>query len=110
MLNAIALLDTELGYVQSMNFVAGVLLQELNEENCFYMMVYIMQHLDWRKVLIMSNGHLQNLIDNIEEVLQTEDPTVCEHLNEQTGQCLLILFMGNIMPIFTGLYPEINIT
>ena len=65
-----------------MNFVAGMLLQELSEENCFYTMIYIMEKLDWRKLLMMSNGHLQNVIDNIEEVLQTENPTLCEHLNE----------------------------
>ena len=57
-LNALALYDTELGYVQSMNFVAGLLLQELNEENAFYMMIYIYIDLDWRKVQIMSNGYL----------------------------------------------------
>ena len=53
-----------------MNFVAGMLLQELNEENCFYSMIYIMEKLDWRKLLMMSNGHLQKVVDNLEQLLK----------------------------------------
>ena len=47
-LNAMAIFDPEIDYIQGMNFIAAFILEKMNEENTFYMLVYIMKTLNHR--------------------------------------------------------------
>ena len=47
-LNAMAIFDPEVDYIQGMNFIAAFILEKMNEENTFYMLVYIMKTLNHR--------------------------------------------------------------
>lgn len=65
--------DRELDYIQSMNFIAAHMLEEISEENAFYMMIYAMETLKWREVLMMEKGLLNVMVKNIETKLEKQN-------------------------------------
>ena len=66
-LNAIAIFDPETDYIQGMNFIAAFILCKMNEENTFFMMIYIMKTLNHRKVINLSLGGLNESMKKLEE-------------------------------------------
>jgi hypothetical protein len=50
-----------------MNFIAAFILEKMNEENTFYMMVYIMKTLNHRVVINLTLGGLNESIKKLEE-------------------------------------------
>ena len=69
-LNAMSHYDRELDYIQSMNFIAAHMLEEISEENTFYLMIYVMETLKWREVLMLDKGLLDTIIKNLEAKLK----------------------------------------
>lgn len=49
-----------------MNFIAAFILEKMNEENTFYMLVYILKELNHRQVINLSLGGLNEIIKKIE--------------------------------------------
>ena len=92
-----------------MNFIAAFILEKMNEENTFYMMIYIMHSLEHRKVVNLKFGLLNEHIKTLENMLEENNPDLYKHMMEQANNYLVIIFIGLFNPIFCGNYPECNI-
>lgn len=51
-LTAYALYDSELGYVQGMNFIVGSFMWHASESDCFWLLVYLMEDFELREVFL----------------------------------------------------------
>ena len=45
------------------------MLEEISEENAFYLMIYVMETLKWREVLMLDKGLLNTIIKSLETKL-----------------------------------------
>ena len=81
----------------------------MNEENTFFMMIYIMKTLNHRKVINLSLGGLNESMKKLEEQLEQNNPDLYKHMMEQSSNYMIIIFIGLVNPIFCGNYPESNI-
>ena len=108
-LNAIAIFDPEVDYIQGMNFIAAFILQKMNEENTFYMLIYIMKTLNHRSVINLTLGGLNKIVKKLEEQLQQNNPDLYNHMMEQSNNYMILIFIGLVLPAFCGNYPESNI-
>lgn len=91
-----------------MNFIAAFILvnTDYNDEECFYFMIHIMQKLEWEDVLNLKKGGLNKIIKELQDRLENEIPEAYDHLMEQSQDYLVIIFIGIIIPVFTGNWPE----
>jgi len=89
--------DSQIGYVQGMNYVAGMLLMHIqDEEKVFWCLLYVMNRKNWRCVYKHEMTKLMELLDTVEQRLKVEYAAIYEHLldNDFTvGACFSPLFI-----------------
>jgi hypothetical protein len=109
-LNAYANFDSEIGYSQGMNIVGSWILKfmrteidgelKYDETNAFYVLVHIMQELDYRNIydrhLTKTRAHLEI----ISEILESGHPEFYEHLQDEVDVDLAPYFTNVIMTMF----------
>ncbi|CDW78427.1 tbc domain-containing protein [Stylonychia lemnae] len=83
-LNAVAKKKTHTGYIQGMNFLAGMILINLqNGEDTFYMMMSILNTHEFDKILdLESGGRFQVLCYQLEIFLQEYMPHLANHFRK----------------------------
>ena len=80
-LKAYANYDSEVCYVQSMNYIAGLLLFYIDdEEKVFWCLQQVMQRRQWREVYTHDFPKLKKLTGLLEYRLQEDFPEVLAHL------------------------------
>lgn len=80
-LKAYANYDNEVGYVQGMNYIVGLLLfYNPDEEQVFWCLHQLMQKRDWRSVYTHDFPKLKTMTAILEERLEYDQPEVLEHL------------------------------
>jgi hypothetical protein len=74
--------DSEVGYCQGMNFIAGALLMHLDEEKAFWTFVSIMFDKDWRSLFKEGTPRLQKLVKDLSGLVQDKDDEVFRHFRD----------------------------
>lgn len=74
--------DSEVGYCQGMNFIAGVLLMHLDEEKAFWTLVSIMFDRDWRSLFKEGTPKLGKLLKELRNLLREKDLEVFSHFQD----------------------------
>lgn len=89
--------DSQIGYVQGMNYVAGMLLMHIqDEEMVFWCLLYVMNRKNWRCVYKHEMTKLMELLDTVEQRLKLEYTAIYEHLMDNdftVGACFSPLFI-----------------
>ena len=111
-LKAYSVLDPELGYTQGMNFIVGMLLMNIcDEESAFWCFVFIMfpskpfkgvsgQH-NWRQIFINLMPMVIYMEKKIRKKLQKIAPQGLARILEETdGETLHAAFAQNIISLF----------
>ena len=94
--------DTEIGYVQGMNFLSAFLIDHVKEpEDQFYYLIYIMEDLDWRASFNAGMTNIHSMMDDLETEMKLEVTNVHRHLMKQSYNHIVIIFLSTILPIFT---------
>ena len=76
--------DTQIGYVQGLNYIAAMLLMHIQEEeNVFWCLVSILHGKGWRTIYTPEMPKLMHLIDIVEQKLKEDWPNVAEHLERE---------------------------
>lgn len=84
-LNAYAMYDPEIGYVQGMNFITAFIIQHVKEEeDQFYFLIHIMEVLNWRSCYDDGMTNLHKLVDVMDERIKDALPEVYKHVMKQT--------------------------
>lgn len=86
-LRAYALYDPDVGYCQGMAFIAGLLYQQMKEEEiAFWTFVQIMWVKDWRSMFLKGTPKLCTMLDTLSRDIFLQLPEVAEHmLREDVG-------------------------
>jgi hypothetical protein len=79
-LNAYSCYDPEIGYSQGMNFLVAVLLKRLDEQDAFFMLIHLMEVLQWRGCFDFQLGKLDKLLTFLNCVLETAWPEIYERI------------------------------
>lgn len=80
-LKAYASYDPKLGYIQAMNYLASALLLYIyNEEQCFWVLVFIMDDLQWREIFNLRSYGLKNLLTKLQQYLDERLPSLSQRL------------------------------
>lgn len=75
--------DSRIGYVQGINYIVGLLLMSVeDEEQVFWCLLYIMNRKNWRCVYQHDMSKLHELLNTTEQKLAMEYPALLEHLQE----------------------------
>lgn len=100
-LKAYANYDNEVGYVQGLNYVVGMMLYFVgDEETAFWCLHNLMQgKWAWRWIYVRELPKLQKLLRLLDERLLVEFPQVHWHLNDN-----YILVDGVFSPLFVTLF------
>ena len=70
---AFANYDSEIGYVQGINYIAGMLLMHIqDEEKVFWCIIYIMNRKNWRGIYKHEMTKLLELLQTVENKLKSE--------------------------------------
>ena len=65
--------DSQIGYVQGMNYIAGMLLMHIqDDEKVFWCILYIMNRLNWRCIYKHDMTKLMELLDTVEDKLRVD--------------------------------------
>jgi len=65
--------DSQIGYVQGMNYIAGMLLMHIqDDEKVFWCILYIMNRLNWRCIYKQEMTKLMELLDTVEDKLRVD--------------------------------------
>jgi hypothetical protein len=100
-LNAYAMYDREISYCQGMNFIVALLLKHLkSEEDSFFCLVHVMENHKWKYCFDMQTTKLIQLLDFLEQLLQTAWPAIYEHLMNEIEISLVPAFSSIIQTIF----------
>jgi hypothetical protein len=83
LLRAYASYDSEIGYCQGMNFIAGALLMQLSEEKAFWTFVWIMMEKHWREVFVDGTPRLNQLLDELKTQVKGSDNEIYRHFKMQ---------------------------
>lgn len=82
-LKAYACYDNKLGYVQGMNYLAAMLLINVEDEVlAFWCLFYILFRKNWRKVYDDNTPKLMNFLKIVEERLGRNDPMLYRYLKK----------------------------
>ena len=100
-LKAYANYDNEVSYVQGLNYVVGIMLYYIkDEEQVFWCLFSLMQQKwEWRWIYTEGLPKLQSLLQLLENHLQQEFPLIKKHLKDN---CLEI--SGTFSPLFMTLF------
>lgn len=80
-LQAYSSYDNEVGYVQGMNYLAGLLLIEINDEvQVFWCLLSLLFKRNWRMIFEENTPKLINLLSLIHDRLEKDDPQLLAHL------------------------------
>ncbi|KAH8923763.1 RabGAP/TBC [Atractiella rhizophila] len=109
---AYSLYDEEVGYTQGMQFVAGVLLLNMPDEEAFCVLVRLMKSYDLRSHFVPNMPGLQLRLFQFDRLLEEMCPTVFLHLIRQgikssmyASQWLLTLFSYRFpLPLVSIIY------
>lgn len=75
--------DSQIGYVQGMNYIAGMLLMHIqDEEKVFWCILYIMNRKNWRCIYKSEMSKLMELLDRVEKKLEREYKVLHQHLED----------------------------
>lgn len=97
---AFANYDTQVGYVQGLNYIAAMLLMHIqDEESVFWCLIYILNRKNWRLIYVEEMPKLMSLIEFVETKLEKEYPLLSEHLIEQD-----FTVSAAFSPLFITLY------
>lgn len=67
--------DSQIGYVQGLNYVAAMLLMHIqDEEKVFWCLIYLLNRYNWRRIYTEEMPKLMELIDIVEKRLETHYP------------------------------------
>lgn len=73
--------DSQIGYVQGMNYIAGMLLMHIqDEEKVFWCILYIMNRKNWRCIYKHEMAKLMELLKTVEQTLERDYKQVWDHL------------------------------
>jgi hypothetical protein len=76
--------DSQIGYVQGLNYIAAMLLMHIqDEEKVFWCLIYLLNRKNWRQIYIEDMPKLMELIDEVEQRLAEDFPALDAHLKEQ---------------------------
>jgi hypothetical protein len=74
-LQAYSCYDNEVGYVQGMNYLAGLLLIEIKDEvKVFWCLLSLLFKRNWRMIFEENTPKLMNLLSLIHDRLEKDDP------------------------------------
>jgi protoporphyrinogen oxidase len=80
-LKAYSAYDPETGYCQGMNFISGMLVQMMpDQEDAFWCLVYVMFVRDWRSIFSNDSERINQMISDLEAYLHRNSRTVAAHL------------------------------
>jgi len=77
---AVANTVQEVGYIQGLNLIAGVFLFSLKEEESFWMMVYLLEKLEFKDVLRSNFERVGLLNYQLEIYLKNYFPSIANRL------------------------------
>ena len=104
-LKAYANYDNEVGYVQGMNYIVGIMLFYIgDEEQVFWCLIKLMQQRDWRNVYTNDFPKLETMTSILEERMAQELPRIHSHL-ESNFMDVGGLFTAHFMTLFVYLAP-----
>lgn len=75
--------DSQIGYVQGMNYIAGMLLMHIqDEEQVFWCLLYIMNRKNWRCIYKHELSKLLELLETVEQKIKKDFKPLYEHLQD----------------------------
>jgi hypothetical protein len=90
-LNAVALYDSHLGYVQGMNFVAGALLIHCEEAIAFWLFIELLESYEMREVYDVGLKGMYRHSAVLEKLIQKYMPEINEHFEEVDVKCEMFM-------------------
>ncbi|KAL3784709.1 hypothetical protein HJC23_007718 [Cyclotella cryptica] len=105
-LRAYSLYDTEVGYCQGMNFIAGMLLTFLSEEVSFWLLVVIMNDEPYklREIFNREMAGTHEVLYIADKLVQVFLPELYAHLEKQTVHTSMFSTQW-LMTIYTSTFP-----
>eukprot|EP00354_Favella_ehrenbergii_P002165 CAMPEP_0170477520 /NCGR_PEP_ID=MMETSP0123-20130129/18770_1 /TAXON_ID=182087 /ORGANISM="Favella ehrenbergii, Strain Fehren 1" /LENGTH=181 /DNA_ID=CAMNT_0010749311 /DNA_START=933 /DNA_END=1475 /DNA_ORIENTATION=- len=104
-LKAYANYDNEVGYVQGINYLVGLFLFYIpDEETVFWCLLQLMQKRNWREVYTNEFPKMRELTRFLEHRLEQEYPQVLAHM-ENNGLVVEGTFSPHFMTLFVYLTP-----
>eukprot|EP00804_Cyclotella_cryptica_P029325 CCRYP_018034-RC/>CCRYP_018034-RC protein AED:0.08 eAED:0.08 QI:753/0.75/0.6/1/0.5/0.2/5/0/609 len=105
-LRAYSLYDTEVGYCQGMNFIAGMLLTFLSEEESFWLLVVIMNDEPYklREIFNREMAGTHEVLYIADKLVQVFLPELYAHLEKQTVHTSMFSTQW-LMTIYTSTFP-----
>ena len=92
--------DSQVGYVQGMNYIAAMLLMHIQEEeSVFWCLIYLLSRINWRMIYMEEMPKLMEIIENVEHKLNQDYPELAKHLEDQ---CFTV--GAAFSPLFITLY------
>lgn len=93
--------DTEVGYVQGINYIANTILSNLNSERAsFWLFSHIMNELNWRYMFVDSLPKLKRMINIFKIKVKEQLPEVASHI-KSFGKGI---FTALITPYFISIF------
>lgn len=83
-LKAYSAYDPETGYCQGMNFITGMILTMIpDQEDAFWCLVFVMFVRDWRSIFSDNSARISQLITDLESFLRKNCRSVFNHMKKQ---------------------------
>lgn len=101
MLKAYSAYDPETGYCQGMNFICGMLLQMIpDQEDAFWCLVFVMFVRDWRSIFSDSSERINQLIEDLSMYLKKNCKVVYTHMQKQQIATMAASFSSQLITLF----------
>lgn len=82
-LKAYSVFDLELSYCQGTNYIAAILLYNLQSENfCFWIFYQLMNRFDWRRLFIDNSSYLLKKLEKFVVILEEKIPILFNYFEE----------------------------
>lgn len=101
-LKAYSAYDPEISYCQGMNFIAGILLQVIpDQEDAFWCMVFVMFVRDWRSIFLENdNTRIQQMISDLESFVKRNCKSVFNHMKAEEVATFESCFSTQLISLF----------
>ena len=100
-LKAYSAYDPETGYFQGMNFISGLLLHVIpDEEDAFWCLVFVMFSRDWRSIFAQDDPKIGILVNDLQNYLRRNCRSVYQHLQKQDIATLSASVTSQIVTLF----------
>jgi hypothetical protein len=94
--------DREVNYVQGNNYIANVLLSNLNSEKAtFWIYVQIMEEKNWRDLFVEKLPKLNRLLDLFRKKLNEKEPEILEYFDSFEDEIFSAMFSHYFISIFS---------